>query len=295
MQLVTIECREVAGRPGAVTQSGDILDLAAAPTTLAQSQWIPQSVISVLAAGEHGREGVQRLLDAAAEADPQELRAAKVLLPMARTRLMAPVRRPGLVLVQEPGQGSTGEPQPVVSIKSPNTVVGPAHTLCVPWRASEGLSVRPLFGVVLGRPLHLAGPDEAAAAISAYTLLLDLSRPIPGGAASASNWRTYLDSKQFPGACPVGPALITADERSATGSWDITLSVNGVRMADTQFGLTELPEQLARLSTRFGFRPGDLVGFDLPAAAGDQRNYQDGDQICLALEGSMQLEATLGF
>lgn len=295
MQLVTIECREVAGRPGVITESGEILDLTAAPTTLAQSQWIPQSVISILAAGEHGRQGVQRLLDAAADTDAETLRAAKVLLPREPTRLMAPVRRPGLVLVQESGAAPDGEPEPMVSIKGPNTVIGPGNTLRVPWRTGAGLSVRPLFGVVLGRPLHLAGPEAAADAIAAYTLLLDLSRPSPGGGASAGSWREYLDSKQFPGACPVGPAFVTADEYPLDATCGLKLSVNGVEMSSSRRELADLPAKLATLSTRFGFRPGDLVGFSLPTAAADQRTYQDGDRICLALDHTMQLAATLSF
>lgn len=295
MQLVTIECREVAGRPGAVTAAGEILDLAAAPTTLDQAQWIPQSVISILAAGEEGRERVRRLLDNAAEADQQGLRDAGVLLPMDQTRLMAPVRRPGLVLVLESDRAAVGEPDPVAYIKSPNTVVGPANTVNVPWLATGGLSVRPLLGVVLGRPLHLAGADEAADAIAAYTLLLDLSRPHPEGEVDAAGWRSYLDSKQFPGACPLGPALVTADEFSPESELAIVLIVNGIEVTRMPQGLHDLPGTLAALSQRFGFRPGDAIGFDLPMGAEDQRSYRDGDTIALHLEGGMRLETRLRF
>lgn len=295
MQLVTIECREVAGRPAVITAAGEILDLAAAPTTLDQAQWIPQSVVSILAAGEEGRERVQRLLDSAADADPQRLREAGVLLPMGQTRLMAPVRRPGLVLILESDRAAVGEPDPVAYIKSPNTVVGPATTVNVPWRATSGLSARPLLGVVLGRPLHLAGAEEAASAIAAYTLLLDLSRPHPDGVVDAAGWRGYLDSKQFPGACPIGPALVTADEFTGESGLTIVLEVNGVEVTRVARDLDDLPAAVAGLSQRFGFRPGDVIGFDLPLGADDQRSYQDRDAVALELEGSMRLETTVRF
>ena len=45
MKLLTIDSREVTGRPGVLLDSGDILDLAAAPSTLNESQWIPHSVV----------------------------------------------------------------------------------------------------------------------------------------------------------------------------------------------------------------------------------------------------------
>ena len=54
MKLVTIEAREVAGRPGVLLDGGVILDLSAAPGSLSASQWVPQSTISILAAGERG-------------------------------------------------------------------------------------------------------------------------------------------------------------------------------------------------------------------------------------------------
>jgi len=295
MQLITLECRELAGRPGAITRGDEILDLAAAPTTLDQAQWIPHSVVSILAAGEEGRERVQRLLDGAAAADPQQLRDAGVLLPMDQTRLMAPVRRPGLVLLLESDRADVGEPDPVAYIKSPNTVVGPATTVNVPWRAADGLSARPLLGAVLGRPLHLADAEEAASAIAAFTLLLDLSRPHPGGMMDVAGWRSYMDSKQFPGACPVGPALVTVDEFTADAGLTMALTVNGIELTRITRGRDDLPATLARLSKRFGFRPGDVIGFDLPLGVDDQRSFQGGDLIALELEGTMRLETTLQF
>ena len=41
MRLVTIDCREIGGRPGVMVGDDEILDLAGAPRTLEESQWIP--------------------------------------------------------------------------------------------------------------------------------------------------------------------------------------------------------------------------------------------------------------
>lgn len=295
MQLVTIECREVAGRPGVITSNGEILDLVAAPTTLDQAHWIPQSAISILAAGEDGRERVQRLLDSAADADAETLRANGVLLPTAQTQLMAPVRRPGLVLVQENRAAAAGEPDPVVSIKSPNTVVGPSNVVRLPWQSSDGTWVRPLLGIVLGRALHLAGAEEAAGAVAALTMLFDISPPQPGADGDAAQWRRYIDSKQFPGACPIGPTLVTWDEWPPGAEPECLLSVNGVEIGRARLRLDELPTRLAALSARYGFRPGDVVGFDLPMGLDDQRNAQDGDRVRLALPGVPPLDTTISF
>lgn len=291
MQLVTIDSREVAGRPGVITAGGDILDLVSAPSTLEEAQWIPHSVVSVLAAGGEGKEHVARLLQAAAGADQQSLRDAGVLLPFGQTRLMAPVRRPGLVLVTERDQAGPGEPDPVAYTKSPNTVIGHGAQASIPWGTADGVLVRPLLGIVLSRPIHRASEAQAAQAIAAYTLLFDLSRPHPARGEPAAVWRSYLDSKQFPGACPVGPGLITADEFSESAG--LGFSMNGVGVNNSACELSRLPALLASLSGRYGFRPGDVVGVDIGLAQAEQRRYQDGDELSLDLDGKMRLETQL--
>jgi 2-keto-4-pentenoate hydratase/2-oxohepta-3-ene-1,7-dioic acid hydratase in catechol pathway len=295
VQLVTIDSREVAGRPGAITAAGEILDLVAAPTTLEEAHWIPQSTVSILAAGEDGAEHVQRLLDRAAGRDARELRDAGVLLPLEQTRLMPPVRRSGLVLVLESALATDGEPAPVASVKSPNTVVGQSATVRVPWRASDGLDIRPLLGVVMGRPLYRAEAAAADAAIAAVTLLLDISGPRPDPAADAVAWRRYLDSKQFPAACPVGPALVTVDELPLAGTAGLSFRVNDVVIAQAQHTLGELPSLVAGLSRRHGFRPGDVIGFDLPGAVSEPGRFRDGDRVSLELAGGMRLAMQLSF
>lgn len=62
MRLVTLDSREVGGRPGISLPSGEILDLAASPSGLTASQWRPQSVVSVIAEGEEGAARVARLV-----------------------------------------------------------------------------------------------------------------------------------------------------------------------------------------------------------------------------------------
>ncbi len=206
MQLVTIDSREVAGRPGVITSAGEILDLIAAPSTLSESQWIPQSVISVLAAGEQGLIHVNELLSRAADADNHaRLSAAGALLQADSTELMAPVRRPGLILLTESVSEDTREPLPAASIKSPHTAIGPGQSIDLPWPETDGLQLKLQLGVVLGGPLHRATAAAAADAVAAFTLLMDFSLPQPRGEDSAS-WRRYIDSKQFPGSCPMGPA-----------------------------------------------------------------------------------------
>lgn len=295
MHLVTIDSREVAGRPGVITGGGEILDLAVAPSTLDQAQWIPQSVISVLAAGEDGRERVARLLaEADAPGQRDSLTAAGALLPLRDTQLLAPVRRPGLILLTESAPAAAAEPLPVATIKSPHTACGPARTIRVPWTEDRGLRVDVQLGVVLGSPLHRADETAAAAAVAAYTVLMDVSLPEPANGGAAA-WRGYVDSKQFPGACPMGPALVTADELEACESLVLQLEINGVAAVVAELRPAELPAALARLSARYGFRPGDVIGFGAATGAADKRPLRHGDRLVARLDSVLSLPAQLSF
>jgi 2-keto-4-pentenoate hydratase/2-oxohepta-3-ene-1,7-dioic acid hydratase in catechol pathway len=299
MKLVTIDGREVAGRPGVLLDSGWVLDLAAAPSTLSESHWVPVSVISILAAGEEGRERVQRLVTAAESADANQqerLKSAGVLVPFSDTALMPPLRRPGLILMVSAAQPAAAEPAPVTVFKSPNTAAGHGSKVTVPWSPDFGVTGCGMLGIVLGKPLYKAGIGEADKAIAAFTLIMDISMPIPGAAGSAAEWRCYVQSKQFPGACPMGPALITRDEIPMPGDIDAVASINGVKTGrGSLYSISETPAELiARLSHSQAFRPGDLIAIEpgINAEFGHQA-LKSGDQFSVAAHNVMELQVTV--
>jgi hypothetical protein len=291
MKLLTIDCREVSGRPGVLLDTGEILDLAAAPSTLSESQWIPHSVVSVLAAGEDGLERIARLMASARQAtgvDRERLKAEGILLPYNATALMAPVRRPGLILV-------IGTDSPAC-MKSPNTAVGNDASVIIPSSIEDNLTCSGMLAVVIGRSFYQSGPDEVAAAISGYTLLVDISVPKPAAAAPLSEWQRYWESKQFPGSCPIGPAIVTKDELPNPAKLSAAVRINDVEVAsgylcDGSLGIAEL---LADMSAHYSFRPGDLVALECSAEdVGRPRPMSVGDEYTLALADIMELTVTL--
>ncbi len=282
MKLVTIDCREIGGRPGVMLAGGEILDLAAAPSTLNQAQWIPYSVVSVLAAGRDGFERVASLIDAVDakdDRDRDELRRDGVLLPATGTTLLPPVRRPGLVLVVQ----SDG----AAYVKSPNTAVGDGATVSPPWNDDAPLGCTGMLAAVFGRPLYRAGREEAAEAVVGYTLLLDLA------GASVGDRQRRIESSQFPGAGPMGPAIVTIDELGEPREHALTLSLNDVAVAsESAYGHSQdVPDRLALLSQRYGFRPGDIVCFEPPPEASMHAcRLRAGDRVRLSLDEVLALE-----
>jgi len=288
MKLLTIDSREVTGRPGVLLDSGEILDLATAPSTLSESQWIPHSIVSVIAAGRDGVERVARLVAAAERSDVSQLRRFGALLPYRGTALLAPVRRPGLVLIVDAdGSGL---------IKSPNAAVGNGAVVRRPFVDVDTLVAAPMLAIVIGRPLFAATTAEAAEAIAGYTLLMDLSRAQPDGSDDAA-WRRYIDGKQFPGACPIGPVIVTGDELEEPSRLPASVRINDVEVGagplwpDDQ----DAANLLAALSRRYAFRPGDLIAWSPSReSAGDSRTLHPGDRFSVACPGLPELEVTIG-
>jgi hypothetical protein len=288
MRLVTLDSREVGGRPGICLPSGEILDLSASPSGMTASQWRPQSVVSVLAEGDEGSARVARLLaevESVPEAQRQEWRRTGRLLPAAGTRLMPPIRRPGLLLmVADRSDGGT-----VSYVKNPNSAAGPDGTVPLPEGDDRQLFLVGMVGLVLGRPLFRATETQAARAIAALTLVADLgTRRLSGG---PDEGRT--DVRQFPGACVIGPALVTLDELPPEAAWQLVIRVNGRGMGSgtPQLNADRGARTLAALSSRYAFRPGDIVGlatgvgeFELPAAS----------QVSLALDRTLELRFKTG-
>lgn len=288
MRLVTLDSREVGGRPGISLPSGEILDLSASPSGLTASQWRPQSVVSVLAEGDEGSARVARLLaevEAVSEAQRQEWRRTGRLLPAAGTRLMPPIRRPGLLLMVADRSGG----RPVAYVKNPNSATGPDATISLPEGDDRQLYLVGMIGLVLGRALFRATEPQAARAIAAVTLVADLgTRRLAGGSDGA-----WADARQFPGACVLGPALVTVDELPPAAAWQMVVRVNGraVGSASPDLDADAGARILATLSKRYAFRPGDIVG--LPSGAGEFELPAASD-IALAMGRTLELRFTTG-
>jgi len=285
MKLVTIDAREVAGRPGVLLENGIILDLSAAPGSLSASQWVPQSTISILAAGERGLEHAGSLVSLV-DGSRERLQGDGALLKLSSTALMAPVRRPGLILISH----VLGDGTPASFIKSPNTAV--AHARVVKMHGQEKLIANPMFAAVLGKPLYQADTAQVEAAIAAWTLTVDLS-PQLAEPHDAKDWRDYVAARQFPGSLPMGPALITVDELENPGAMKVTVKINGVQ---TWNGLICPPtvdcvERLVALSQDYAFSPGDVIAFATSHASpsSPRQTLRSGDVFSVAAADLMEL------
>ncbi|NIZ89739.1 fumarylacetoacetate hydrolase family protein [Kineococcus rubinsiae] len=191
-------------------------------------------------------------------------------LPAAEHRFGAPIARPGKVVciglnyalhAKESGADIPGEP--VVFLKTTDTVVGPHDEVLVP-RGSTKTDYEVELAVVIGRRArYLADADEALACVAGYAVSNDVSER-EFQLERGGQWDKGKSCETFN---PLGPWLVTADEVPDPQALRLWLSVDGqVRQdggtSDMVFGVAEIVRYLSQFMV---LEPGDVINTGTPA------------------------------
>ncbi|WP_042384506.1 fumarylacetoacetate hydrolase family protein [Streptacidiphilus melanogenes] len=216
------------------------------------------------------------------------------LLPLAGSRVGAPVARPGKVVciglnyrdhAEETGQAIPAEP--VVFMKASDTVVGPYDEVLVP-RGSAKTDWEVELAVVIGaRARYLASPADADSVIAGYAISNDVSE---------REWQlerggTWDKGKSCETFNPLGPWLVTADEVPDPQALGLRLRVNGeVRQnGSTANMIFDVRHVIWYLSQFMVLEPGDIVNTGTPAGVAmgtpGQPWLQPGDVMDLEIDG----------
>jgi acylpyruvate hydrolase len=156
---------------------------------------------------------------------------------------------------------------PTLFAKFADTLLGAHDDLVLP-AVSERADWEVELGVVIGRPVHRASRDEAAAAIAGYTVTNDVSM---------RDWQRrtlqWLQGKAFEQSTPAGPYLVTGDEVGDAADLEIRCEVDGEvrqhsRTSDLLFGPADIAAYASQIIT---LQPGDLLLTGTPGGVGDAR------------------------
>jgi len=208
-------------------------------------------------------------------------------------RVGAPIARPGAVIcvglnyaAHAAESGVAPPEQPVIFLKTPNTVGGPNDDVRIPLRSTK-TDWEVELGVVIGRPAsYLESPKESLACVAGFVLTNDVSERTFQLEQSGGQWSK---GKCSPGFTPTGPWLVTPDEVDDGGlalrSW-----VNGDPRQDSTttdmvFGVEHL---VWHLSQYLAFEPGDLLLTGTPEGVGLSGRFpylQSGDVCELEIPG----------
>jgi 2-keto-4-pentenoate hydratase/2-oxohepta-3-ene-1,7-dioic acid hydratase in catechol pathway len=213
-------------------------------------------------------------------------------MPLDTVELLAPVPRPGKIVAvglnyrsHAAEQGREPPDGPVIFAKYATAVVPSGAEITWDDRLTQAVDYEAELAVVVGRPARRVDEAHALDHVAGYTCLNDVS----------ARDLQYAD-KQFTRAksldtfCPMGPALVTADEVGDPQALRIKCLVNGetrqdATTADMVFSVAQL---VAFCSRAFTLEPGDVIATGTPAGVGWFREPKwmlaDGDEIVVEIE-----------
>ncbi len=258
-----------------------VLDLAAVWTGSAP---LPSSMRAFLA----DADAVQTARSIVAAASP----GGEACQPLAETALLAPVGDPQKIICigQNYRDHCIEQNQPIperaiIFAKFPSALIGPGAPITLP-KLSEQVDYEAELAFVIGKRGRHVPEEEAKEYIAGYMCLNDVSaRDIQ---FSDKQW---VRGKTFDTFAPTGPMLVTADEIADPHNLDISLTLNGKTLQQSNtlnliFGVYYL---VCYLSQVFTLEPGDIVTTGTPGGVGVFRQppvfLQPGDTVSVTIAG----------
>ena len=245
------------------------------------------NMLSVLASGPAGRAKIDSFVH-----DPP----SDSTFPLASVQLRAPVPRPPkLICVGLNYRGHAAEARqeipkvPTIFAKFSNVVIGPGQAIVLPKN-----SRKPDYEAELAFVIGIGGRHIPSYAwrehVFGYTAFNDVSaRDVQ---RATSQW---MIGKTFDTFCPMGPAIVTADEIDDPHALAISLSIGGVTLqkSNTSNLIFRIPKLIAYLSSVFTLEPGDIISTGTPAGVGFARTpprwLKAGDEVRVQVEGIGEL------
>jgi 2-keto-4-pentenoate hydratase/2-oxohepta-3-ene-1,7-dioic acid hydratase in catechol pathway len=174
---------------------------------------------------------------------------------------------------------------PVVFFKMTTAIIGPGEKIVLPKNTAEP-DYEAELAFVIGKGGYRIPASQWQEHIYGYTIVNDVSaRDIQ---LSTSQWSL---SKSFPTFCPIGPAIVTADEIADPHELAIGLSIDGevLQNSNTRGLLFRLPELIEYISSITPLLPGDIVSTGTPPGVGMGRTpprwLRAGDNMTVTVDG----------
>lgn len=186
---------------------------------------------------------------------------------------------------------------PVVTMKNPAAAVGHRESIQLPsFLPSDSVDFEVELAVVIGKQCKNLTPDTALDAVAGYTVANDVSARDWQKIYSGGQW---CKGKGFDTFCPMGPVLVTADELTDPDGLDLTLTLNGEVMQQSNTGdlIFSVREIVSFLSASTTLLPGTVILTGTPPGVGTARTppvyLQPGDQLQVEIESIGILENTV--
>lgn len=290
MRLVTFKKPgHLAQHIGALNDAGQVLDLAAADPGLAGG-----SMVGLIAGG-------------AAALDHARAAAAKAPV-AADAVLCAPIPRPPKNVfcvgknyyehaAEFAGSGFDASAKevvpeaPVVFSKPATAIIASGEPIPAHLDTSNSTDYEGELAVIIGRGGRGISKANALAHVFGYTIVNDVT-----ARTLQHKHRQWIIGKGIDGFCPMGPAILTADEVPDPRQLRLTTHVNGEKRQDVLVKdlIFDIPTLIECLSGYITLEPGDVIATGTPVGVGigfkPPKFLQKGDVVRVEVAGIGVLE-----
>ena len=281
-----------------IDEAGDRLGVEHAPGRIWASRslgaGLARSMADLLAGGDAALAALRSAArEAAAAGRPGEIDSSRVT---------APVPRPGKIMavglnyrdhVEEQGGKVKIPERPMLFAKFPTAVIGDGETVEWDPRLTDAVDIEAELGVVIGRTARRVSEAEALDHVLGYTCINDVTaRDLQYGD------KQFVRGKSLDTFCPMGPAVVTADELHDPGVLAVRSYRNGEVMQDSNTTnlIFSVPYLVAFCSQAFTLEPGDVIATGTPGGIGYFRepriSMHEGDVMAVEVEGIGRLTNT---
>lgn len=176
-------------------------------------------------------------------------------------------------------------PVPVVFFKLHTSIIGPGEPIVLPKATSEP-DYEAELAFVIGKGGYRIPASAWREHVYGFTMANDVSaRDVQ---FATTQWSM---AKSFNTFCPLGPAIVTADEVADPHSLSIVLSIDGetLQSSNTRELVFKVPDLVEYISSIAPLLPGDIVSTGTPGGVGLGRNpkrwLRPGETVTVSVEG----------
>jgi 2-keto-4-pentenoate hydratase/2-oxohepta-3-ene-1,7-dioic acid hydratase in catechol pathway len=180
---------------------------------------------------------------------------------------------------------------PVIFSKPPTAVIGPGEPIPGHLDRTNSVDYEGELTIVIGRGGRGITKADALKHVFGYTIINDVT-----ARTTQQLHRQWLLGKGLDGFCPMGPAIVTADEVPDPTTLTLRTWVNdelrqNASVADLIF---DIPTLIETISASITLEPGDLIATGTPAGVGlgfsTPKFLKSGDRVRIEVSGIGVLE-----
>lgn len=174
--------------------------------------------------------------------------------------------------------------EPIVFTKFPDSVVGPGVAIEGALDRDDTLDYEGELAVVIGKVGRGIAREDAFSHVLGYTIVNDVT-----ARATQKRHKQWFLGKSCDTFCPMGPAILTADEVPDVGELRIQTRVNGELRQDASVRdlIFDIPTLISTISRSITLRPGDVIATGTPVGVGlgfdPPRYLKSGDEVSVKI------------